>query len=100
MPKPRNPKDPSEKERFEVLMEEMRSQFRIVIEGLTALTQRVERLEQRMESLEQRMERLQLDVRRLESAILANTTDVMDLRRELLKFTERFEEHEKLHLTA
>jgi len=38
MPNPkRSSKDPGEKERFEVFMEEMRSQFKLVLESLSQL---------------------------------------------------------------
>jgi len=71
-------------------MEEMRSQFRTVIEGLTTLTGRVERLEYRLERVEQKIELLQ-------SAILATSNDMQGLRRDVRSLTERFEDHLKAH---
>ena len=102
MPPSRPPKasgGSSEKERFEVLLEEMRSQFRLVLESLSGLTGRVEAVEKRMERLEHRLERVEQKMELLQSALLGHSTDVQGLRRDVRSLTERFEIHQKEHAT-
>ncbi len=92
MPRAKSSGGSNEKERFEVLMEEMRAQFQIVIEGLTALKKQMERLEHRMEKVEQQVDLLQ-------SALLGHSSEVSGLRRDVRGLTERFEIHQKEHAT-
>lgn len=75
-----------ERQRFEILLEEMRSQFRLVLEGL--------------KTLEHRMERLEQQVNLLQSAILTSSTDLQGLRRDVRSLTERFEAHIKEHAST
>ena len=89
MPKPKRSQTSNEKERFEVLLEEIRSQLKLALDGITSLSERMDRLEHRMERLEQ-------NVQLLQSAVLANSTDVQGLRRDMRNLTERFEEHVRL----
>ncbi len=85
-------KGEGEKERFEILLEEMRSQFKLVLESLSQLTERVEQLEHRVNRLEQKMDLFQ-------SAFIGHSNDVQGLRRDVRALTERFEDHLKAHAT-
>ena len=56
MPRPKKASGSGEKERFEILLEEMRSQFKLVLESLSQLTERVDKLEHRVNRLEQKID--------------------------------------------
>lgn len=91
--------NPGKKERYEVLFEEINSKMDLVLEGLKALREQVERLEFRVGRLEQLCDGFQ-------TAIIANSNeirrlqhDVQVLQHEVAKLTERFEEHLKAHAT-
>lgn len=81
---------PGEKERFEVLLEEMRSQFKLVLESLSQLTERVEQLEHRVNRMEQKLDLFG-------SALLGHSNEIQGLRRDVRALTERMEAHERLH---
>lgn len=92
MPRAKSSGGSSEKERFEVLLEEIRSQFKLVLESLSQLTERVEKLEHRVNRLEQKVDLFG-------SALLGHSNEVQGLRRDVRALTERFDIHQKEHAT-
>ncbi|GEM_PF-5472820 len=103
MPKPsKEPKplkDSGEKARFEVLLEEVRAQQKLILERVNGLPERLDRVEFRLGRIEQ-------DNNGFRVAIISNSTelqrlqhDVQKLQHEVAKLTERFEIHQKEHAT-
>lgn len=101
MPKLRKPSNrsegPGEKERFEILLKEVRSQQKLILEGITELKERVERVEFRLGRLEQVCDGFQTAIIAHSNEIRRLQHDVQVLQHEVAKLTERFEEYVKTH---
>lgn len=104
MPKPKKPSssEPVEKTHLDlgVVLEEIRSQQKLTLEGVTELNQRVERVEFRLGRLEQQGEgnltasiAHSNEIRRLQH-------DVQVLQHEVAKLREGLQEHQKAHATT
>ena len=98
MPKPRKRSNGhSEKERYEILFEDVNSKMDLVLEGLKDLTERMERVEHRLGTVEQRMEQMELRMDALEAAVSTHTKEIQRLQADVHVLPERFEEHLKAH---
>ncbi len=79
-----------EKDKFEILLEEMRSNFRMAFEGLTGVNQRLDRfdarqdrMESRLDRIEARMDRQESRMERLEDAVLELAGDTRVLKQDV-----------------
>ena len=80
-------RQPSERARFEVLLEELRGGFRTVAEGHSLLVARMDRFEQRMNGVGQRMDQ----------QFAAVIQRIGFVEAALLELGQRFTVHEQLH---
>ncbi len=100
MPKPKKPISGSiEKTHLEVILEEVRSQQKLTLEGVTELNQRVERVEFRLGRLEQQQEGNLTASIAHSNEIRRFQHDIQVLQHEVAKLAERFEVHQKEHAT-
>lgn len=99
MPRAKSSGGSGEKERFEVLYEELRSQQKLILEQVSGLPERLERVEFRLGRIEQ-------DTSTFPRAFIENSNelrrlqhDVQKLQHDIVKLTERFDIYQKEHAT-
>ena len=80
----------SKKESQGFLLEEIRAQQKLILEVLTGLTEKSERLTHRVERVEQKVEFYS-------SALLGHSNELQGLRRDVRHLAERIEESLKVH---
>ena len=84
-------RQPSERARFEVLLEEVRSQFQVLAEGHSGLRQTNESIDKK---IDRTREALELRIGFVESAVL---TGFRDVRQRLVQIEQRIDVHEQTH---
>lgn len=99
MPKPKKPSVLSETQELRVLLEEVRSQQKLILEQVSGLPERLEGVEFRLGRIEQ-------DTSSFPRAFIENSGelrrlqhDIQKLQHDVVKLTERFEVHQKEHAT-
>ncbi len=65
--------EPTEKERFTILLEEMRGHFKLLAEGQLSIRQE---MNQRFDQVDERFERLETKVDNIERIVRTNTGDI------------------------
>lgn len=92
------PGEPSEERRAEVLVEELKSEFKVVLDGQAGLRETFTRLEGTFANLETTVNRRHLNLKKyLKDGLEKVYGDLGNVERKLDKLAERFDVHERAH---
>ena len=92
------PGEPSEERRAEALVEELKSEFKVVLDGQAGLRERFGQLEGTFANLEATVDRRHLNLKKyLKDGLEKVYGDLGNVDRKLDKLVERFNVHERAH---